>query len=130
MKSPTVFSRQRGFTTGCVLVTLAFLGLSAFIGLRLGGPYVEYRILIGAMNDVVKHEDFSTASAGNIVSRIDQSVTRNSGVSPSTLELRKIIYVIVRDGKKVVGVNYEVSTLVYGNLSALMHFKHEATQER
>lgn len=126
MKSPTVFGRQRGFTTGCVLVTLVLLGLSGFVGLRLGGPYIEYRILVGAMDDVVKHEDIARTSGGRIIGRIQQSVTRNSGISPSTLDLTKIVYVIVRDGHKVVGVNYEVSTEIIGNLSGLMHFQHEA----
>jgi len=120
---------QHGFTTGCVLISLLFFGLSAFIGLRLGGPYVEYRILVGAMDSVVQHEDIDLTNSRRIVGRIEDAVARNSGVSPSTLDLRKIVYVVVRDGKKVVGVNYEVSTKVFGNLSALMHFKHESIAE-
>ncbi len=129
MKLSKNIGLQRGFTTGCVLISLLFFGLSAFIGLRLGGPYVEYRILVGAMDSVVQHEDIDLTNNRRIVGRIEAAVTRNSGVSPSTLDLRKIVYVVVRDGKKVVGVNYEVSTEVIGNLSALMHFKHESTAE-
>lgn len=129
MKLSKNVGQQRGFTTACVLISLVFFGLSAFIALRLGGPYMEYRILVGAMDSVVKHDDIALANSRRIVGRIEGSVSRNSGVSPSTLDLRKIVYVVVRDGKKVVGVNYEVSTEIIANLSALMHFQYEATAE-
>jgi len=78
------------------------------------------------MDDVVKHEDFATLSSGRILGRVKESVRRSSGVSPSTLDIKKISFVAVRDGKKVVGFNYEVAVKLFYNLSALMHFRHES----
>ncbi len=126
MISSKALTRQRGFTTGCVLVSLLFFSFSGYLGFRLGGPYIEYRMLAGAMDDLVKHEDFGTLKKNRILGRLSESVRRSSGVSPSTLDLKKIVYVVVRDGRKVVGVNYEVAVELFYNISALMHFKHES----
>ena len=130
MISSKVLTRQRGFTTGCVLISLIFFSFSGYLGFRLGGPYIEYRMLAGAMDDVVKHEDIGTQSSGRIVGRLQESVRRSSGISPSTLDLKKIIYVIPRDGRKVVGVNYEVAVELFYNISALLHFKHESVAQQ
>ena len=54
-------------------------------------------------------------------------MTRNSGINESTLDLNKVIYVVQRDGRKVMGVNYEVAVDIAYNISALLHFKHEST---
>ncbi len=129
MISSKVLTRQRGFTTGCVLVSLLFFGFSGYLGFRLGGPYIEYRMLAGAMDDLVKHEDFGTLKRSRILGRLSESVRRSSGVSPSTLDLKKIVYIVVRDGRKVVGANYEVAVELFSNISALMHFKHESTAQ-
>jgi hypothetical protein len=101
-------------------------GLVGFLGMRIGGPFVEYRILAGAMDDVAKQDDFDSTNKPRIIGRISQAVSRNSGMSPSTLDLSKIVYVVKRDGQSVVGVNYEVAVKVAYNISALLHFKHEA----
>ncbi len=126
MISSKVLTRQRGFTTGCVLVSLLFFSFSGYLGFRLGGPYIEYRMLAGAMDDLVKHEDFGTLNSSRIRSRLSESVRRSSGINPSTLNLKKVVYVVVRDGRKVVGCNYEVAVELFYNISALMHFKHES----
>ena len=121
-----VSNRQYGFSSICVLITLLFLTSAGFLGLRLGSPYVEYRILAGAIDDAVKHEDIETVNSRRLIFRIKESVRRNSGVSPSKLNLDKILYVASRDGHRLVGVNYEVAVKLFYNVSALLHFKHEA----
>lgn len=126
VNSSITLTRQRGFTTGCVLIGLIFFTSIGYLGFKLGGPYIEYRMLAGAMDGVAKHEDFATLNSGRILGRIKESVRRSSGVSPSTLDVKKISYVVVRDGRKVVGVNYEVVVELGYNISALLHFKHES----
>ena len=88
---------------------------------------MEYQILAGAMDDVAKHDDFEKTNKGRLIGRVSQAVTRNSGMNESTLELNKVIYVVQRDGRKVMGVNYEVAVDIAYNISALLHFKHEST---
>ncbi len=119
-------NQQRGFSTGCVLVSLALVTIIGFVGYRLGGPFIEHRILVGSMDDVAQHVDFSTASKRQIVNRISSGIRRNSGMNRSTLNIYKILNVVKRDGKKIIGVNYEVATGLGYNVSALMHFKHES----
>jgi hypothetical protein len=119
-------NKQRGFSTACVLVTVALITVIGFFGYRLGGSFIEHRILSGSMNDVALHDDFATASKRQIVNRISEAVRRNSGMNESTLDINKILYVVKRDGQKVIGVNYEVATGLLYNISALMHFKHES----
>jgi hypothetical protein len=119
--------QQRGFSTSCVLVSAALIVVLGFLGYRLGGPFIEHHILAGSMDDVVKHGDFATASKAQIVGRIGSGIARNSGMNRSTLNVNKILYIVKRDGRKVIGVNYEVATGMLYNVSALMHFKHESS---
>ena len=127
MNSFKISNRQRGFSTGCVLISLVLFLFIGFLGLRLGGPFMEYQILAGAMDDVAKHDDFEKTNKNRLIGRVSQAVTRNSGMNESTLELNKVIYVVQRDGRKVMGVNYEVAVDIAYNISALLHFKHEST---
>lgn len=119
--------QQRGFSTGCVLVTISLMVVIGFFGYRLGGPFIEHQILVGSMDDVARLDDFATASKRQIVGRIGEGIRRNSGMNRSTLDVNKILYIVKRDGKKVIGVNYEVATGLLYNVSALMHFKHESS---
>ena len=119
--------QQRGFSTGCVLVSAALIVVLGFLGYRLGSPFIEHHILAGSMDDVVKHDNFATDSKAQIVGRINWSIARNSGMNRSTLNVNKILYIVKRDGRKVIGVNYEVATGMLYNVSALMHFKHESS---
>lgn len=120
-------TRQRGFSAGCVLIGLVFFSLAGFLGLRLGSPYIEYRILSGAVDEVVNHEDIGTLTSGRVLGRIKESVRRSSGINPSKLNLDEIVYIAASDGRKVVGVNYEVAVKLLFNVSALLHFQHEST---
>ena len=119
--------QQRGFSTSCVLVSAALIVVLGFLGYRLGSPFIEHHILAGSMDDAAKHDDFATASKRQIVGRIGEGIRRNSGMNQSTLDVNKILYIVKRDGKKIIGVNYEVATGLLYNVSALMHFKHESS---
>lgn len=127
MNSYRQLYQQRGFSTGCVLVSLALIVVLGFLGYRLGSPYIEHHILAGSMDDVARNDDFATASKQQIVGRIGSGIARNSGMNRSTLDVNKILYIVKRDGRKVIGVNYEVATGMLYNVSALMHFKHESS---
>ena len=116
---------QRGFSTGCVLIGLLFFISIAYLGVKLGPSYMEYRVISNAVDEVVAANDILSLGPGEIKRRLRASIKRNSGTNPSKLDLNKISYLGASDGKRVIGVEYEVQVPLMYNVSVLMHFKHE-----
>ena len=125
MTSSNILSRQRGFLTFCFFVNIAAFALAGYFALKLASPYLEYRVMANAVDEVVRLNNINSLHANKIRSKMKESVSRNSGVNPTKLNVDQIVYVASRDGRKVVGIDYEVVVDLFYNISALLHFKHE-----
>ena len=125
MRTNKGLGKQRGFSTGCVLIGLVFFISVAYLGVKLGPSYMEFRVISNAVNEVVDASDILGLAPGEIKRRLRASIKRNSGTNPSKLDLNKIAFIAARDGKRVVGVEYEVMVKLMYNVSVLMHFQHE-----
>ena len=125
MTSSNILSRQRGFLTFCFFVNIAAIALAGYFALKLASPYLEYRVMANAVDEVVRLNNINSLHANKIRSKMKESVSRNSGVNPTKLNVDQIVYVASRDGRKVVGIDYEVVVDLFYNISALLHFKHE-----
>jgi hypothetical protein len=125
MNSSKILSRQRGFLTFCFIVNVSAFALAGYFVLKLASPYLEYRVMANAVDEVVRLNNINSLHANKIRSKMKESVSRNSGINPTKLNVDHIVYVASRDGRKVVGIDYEVVVGLFYNISALLHFKHE-----
>lgn len=125
MNSFNLLGRQNGFSSLCFFSTLVFLSFFGFMGIKLAPSYLDFRVVSNAVDEVSRMKGITTMRRPAVISRIRESVHRNSGVSAPTMNLDDVIYVASRDGSKVVGTNYEVVVDLFYNVSALLHFKHE-----
>lgn len=125
MRSIKGFGKQSGFSTGCFLIGFMFFISIAYLGVKLGPSYMEYRVISNAVDEVASTNDILSLAPGEIKRRLRASIKRNSGSNPSKLDLNQISYLGQSDGKRVIGIEYEVAVKLMYNVSVLMHFKHE-----
>ena len=125
MNLSKILSRQRGFLIFCFFVNISAFALARYFVLKLASLYLEYRVMAIAVDEVVRLNNINSLHANKIRSEMKESMSRNSGVNPTKLNVDHIVYVASRDGRKVVGIDYEVVVSLFYNISALLHFKHE-----
>jgi hypothetical protein len=127
MDSPAALTRQRGFSSGCFMVSVAFILISAFFAVKLSPSYFEYLNVSNAVDEVIRVDNISSIRAESIMGKMGESIFRNSGANPTELKMSEIVYVRRMNGKRVVGFNYEVVISLFYNVSALIHYKYERT---
>lgn len=125
MKTSSYPGKQGGFSMLCLLSGLLVVFSAIYLGVKLGPSYFEYRVIANAVDEMIILEDIQTLPTAKIQSRMSESVRRNSGVNPTKLNIHKITYIGVRDGKRVVGIEYEVVKKMFLNVSTLIHYKYE-----
>ena len=86
---------------------------------------MDYMVISGAMDEAVQMQSVETFRSKQIVDLIRRKMGP-SATAPD-INLGDVTSVFVRDGLKVVKINYEVVVPVIKNASALLHFTHEAT---
>lgn len=118
-------TRQQGFSTLMLLSFVFVFSASAYLGVRLAPSYMDYMVISGAMDEAVQTQSVETFRSKQIVDLIRRKMGP-SATAPD-INLGDVTSVFVRDGLKVVKINYEVVVPVIKNASALLHFTHEAT---
>ena len=118
-------ARQKGIGLISVMSIVLLLGISGFIGIKLAPSYMDYRMIAHAMDEAVKTQSIETYRSKQIIDVVKRTLSNSTNASKINLD--KVATVFMRDGLKVVKVNYEVVVPVLKNASALLHFTHEAT---
>ncbi len=118
-------ARQKGIGTITLMSFILMLGVTGYIGVKLAPSYVDYRMIAHAMDEAVKTQSIETYRSKQIINVVKRTLTQTS--NGPDIDLDKVTSVFMRDGLKVVKVNYEVVVPVIKNASALLHFTHEAT---
>ena len=120
--------QQKGFSTIAVLSFMVMLGAGAYVGIKLVPSYLDYLVISQAMDEAVKVDSVGSLRSKQIVNLV-RSKMGPSATAPD-IDLNAITSVVVRDGLKVVKLNYEVVVPVVKNASALIHYTHEATVQQ
>ncbi len=125
MKSIKLLSRQHGFSSICFFTGLTLFCLLGYVGVKVAPSYMDFRNISNAVDEVSRMDGFENMRRPQILARIGESIHRNTGFESPDLDMKEVIYVASRDGRKVVGANYEVVVPLFYNASALLHFKYE-----
>lgn len=119
--------RQKGYGTVTFLTFILMLGVGGYVGAKLVPSYIDYRVIVHAMDEAVKTESIQSYRSKQIVNLIKDILAQSTAASD--IDLDKVTSVVMRDGRKVVKLNYEVAVPLVRNASALLHFTHEAAIE-
>lgn len=125
MRSFKLLQGQRGFSSVCFFTGLLLFTLLGYVGVKVAPSYMDFRNVSNALNEVSRMDGFENMRRPTILARLRESIHRNTGFESPDLDLNEVIYMASKDGRKVVGANYEVVVPLFYNVSALLHFKYE-----
>ncbi len=125
ISQPKLPGKQQGLSTFSLLVFVGLLGFVGFTALKLVPAYLEFEVIKSALKDVVKTEGINNYRSHQIVNELNKVVQRHKNASRSKLDIQKIARVYSEDGRKMIGVDYEVAVPFIKNTSVLLNFKRE-----
>lgn len=116
-------SRQRGMSTGGMLMVGVLIAFVAITGIKLYPAYYDDFAVATALKNM---EEEAAATAALTPSEIRKSL--NKRLSVSGVDLAKDNVEVVKDkGKITINVNYEVRIPMWANIDAVAKFSHSIT---
>lgn len=115
---------QKGEGMFPVIVFTLLVSAVLFVGVKVGPSFLEYKRIVGAMDEVAVASNAFTRAPSKLIQDIDN--TLRGDLKWIDLDLNKVVSIIKRGERKYLELNYEVEIPIVLNLSALMHYEHNA----
>ena len=114
--------RQEGLTFISLLVVLAVIGFFAYIGIKLTPVYLENFSVKSSLKSLAEEES-QGLGAGELRSRLLKRLEINDVAHVSDRDIQ----ISTQANGTTVGIQYEVVTPFYGNVSILVSFDDSVT---
>jgi len=121
--------RQRGFSSLCFFSTILVLLAATYFAVKIFPVYMSDRSIQNALTELSETPGAYRFQEDLLLKELQRAADRTARLKSDLRDMRKIGYVRIKNGEKIVGVYYEVVVSLLGNASILLQFKHEVTMQ-